>query len=1067
MKSNRMVFLLWLAAALTASVAAAAAATEPARTLDLTVREGTWMSVDVSPDGKTVVFDLLGDLFTVPIEGGPAQRLTSGPAFDGQPRYSPDGAWIAYTSDAGGSENLWIMKADGSEPRALTRDRDRGFASPSWTPDGEYVLVSRGTGGVNVHEVWMYGVKGGSGVRLATSGEQRWNFMGAVAAPDQSYLYYARRKGAFSWAPTFPLWQIVRRNQDSGEEEMVTSRPGSAFSPVLSHDGKTLVYGTRQDSETGLRLRDLRSGEERWLKYPVQRDDQEARGTRDLIPGYAFTPDDSELVLSFGGRIWRLAVATGETREVPFQARVAMDLTPRLHFESRVEQGPVRARLIQWPRLSPDGRRLVFSALGHLYAAGADGRNPVRLTREHDLEFQPAWSPDGAHVAYVTWSSGGGHVWKVRADGRSAPQRLTTLAGYYHAPAWSPDGSRILVVRGSTRARLEALDGLAESEPEDLVWVPAQGGEPVTLAPAGGANWPHFGVARDRVYLSSGRGLESMRLDGTERRILLKVTGKGMAGAAGPTPADELRISPDGQRALVLVNNQLYQLELPGTLGDTLTVDVSAPPVELRQVSDLGADYFSWSGDGKAIVWSLGSSVFRQPASAPLAGQEPGPAGKAYEETALVVEAPRDVPAGTVLLRGAKVITMRGDEVIPDADILVTGNRIAAVGARGEVAVPAEAEVVDIAGKYVMPGILDIHEHWSELPVGLVDRQSWPMLANLAYGVTATRDPQSRTLDLFLYQDLAEMGEIVGPRMFTTGPGIFSKTPLRSYEDVANVMTRYQKYYRTNMVKAYNVGDRQLRQWVVKAAGEQGLMPTTEGAMDLKLNLTHALDGFSGNEHSLPVFPLYQDVVELFAQSGIYYTPTLVLSYGGPLGENFFYESTEVHGDPKLQRFVPQHVLDSRTLRRSWYHPREHVFPKLAEAAAAIARAGGRVCVGGHGQFHGIQAHWEMWALASGGMTSLEVIRAATLHGAEAIGYAQDLGSLEPGKLADLIVLDADPLADIHNTRSISYVMKNGRLYSAGTLDQVWPARQEMADLWWWRDEPASNPQSPARAARP
>ncbi|HTG32238.1 MAG TPA: amidohydrolase family protein [Thermoanaerobaculia bacterium] len=1062
MKSKQIALLLGMTALL-AAASGWAAPNEPGsglplkaeRTLEFSTDEGTWISLDVSPDGKTVVFDLLGDLYMVPFSGGQARRLTSGSAFDAQPRYSPDGQWIAYTSDAGGSENLWIAKADGSSPRALTRDRDRGFASPSWTADGEYVLVSRGTGGVGVNEIWMYGVRGGSGVRLTSAGDQRLNGMGAVSTRDQSHLYYARRRGSFSWAPTLPLWQIVRRDQGTGEEEVITARPGSAFSPVLSHDGTKLVYGTRQNSETGLRLRDLRSGEERWLKYPIQRDDQEARSTRDVIPGYAFTPDDRELVLSYGGKIRRLDVATGEERQIPFSAAVSLELGPRLRYESRTEEGPVRAHLIQWLQPSPDGRRLAFSALGHLWTTDGEGRDPVRLTRVSDFEFQPVWSPDGTQIAFVTWSPAGGHLWKVRADGRPAPQRLTTLAGYYHDPVWTPDGARILALRGATRARLEAQDGLSEAEPEDLVAVPAGGGEPVTLAPAEGAGHPHFAAAGDRVYLSSGRGLELLHLDGGERHTLLKVTGKGMAGAPSPTVADELRVSPDGRQALALINNQLYLMDLP-TSGDTLTVDVSAPPVKLRQLSELGADYFAWADGGKSVVWSLGASLFRQPAAA-----------AAYQETAIVVEAPRNVPRGTVLLRGAAVITMRGDEVVPDADVLVAGNRIAAVGPRGEVRAPAGTTIIDVAGKYVIPGLVDIHEHWNELEVGLVNRENWPMLVDLAHGVTTTRDPQSRTIDIFLYQDLVEMGEVLGPRMYTTGPGIFSKLPLRSYDDVLQVATRYQKYYRTNMIKAYNVGDRQLRQWIIQASKEKSLMPTTEGAMDLKLNLTHALDGFSGNEHALPVVPLYKDVVELFAKSGIYYTPTLVLSYGGPLGENFFYESTDVRADPKLKHFVPPQILDSRTLRRSWYHPQEYVFPKLAEAATAIARAGGKVCVGGHGQFHGIQTHWEMWALASGGMSSLEVIRAATLNGAEAIGYDQDLGSVETGKLADLVILDRNPLDDIRNTDAVSYVMKNGNLYRANTLEQIWPARQEIADLWWWRDEPVSGPVSPVKAAQP
>ena len=216
-------------------------------------------------------------------------------------------------------------------------------------------------------------------------------------------------------------------------------------------------------------------------------------------------------------------------------------------------------------------------------------------------------------------------------------------------------------------------------------------------------------------------------------------------------------------------------------------------------------------------------------------------------------------------------------------------------------------------------------------------------------------------------------------------------------------------------------------------------MPTTEGGLDLKLDLTHVIDGFSGNEHSLPIVPLYRDVVELVARSGIGYTPTLLVNYGGPFAENDFYTHEEVHDDVKLRRFIPHVVVDSKTRRVAWFREDEYAYPKTAAQAAKIHRAGGRVGVGAHGQLQGLGYHWEMWALASGGMRPLEVLRAATLHGAEMIGYAQDIGSLEPGKLADLVVLDRNPLTDIRNTNSIRYVMKNGELFEADTLDQIWP----------------------------
>lgn len=1053
----------------------------PDRTIEFETGEGTWISLDVSPDGKTVLFELLGDLYAVPLEGGETKPLTTGPAFDSQPRYAPDGKSFVFVSDRDGGDNIWIAKADGSDAKALTKDKQSIFASPAWTPDGDYIIAARQTQlPWGVFELWMYHVKGGAGLTV-TKGKPRadatpdqWSHgVGGVCSPDGKFLYYTKRQKFFNaYNVTYPLSQIVRRDRLTGDEDTITDAQGSAVRPLLSPDGNTLVYGTRIDGETGLRIRNLSSGEERWLKRPVQHDEQESRFTRDFLPGYAFTPDGKEVVVAYNGAIHRINVETGDDRAIPFKAKVSQRVGSRLNFPARVDDGPVRVRLVQEGEPSPDGKRLAFSALTRLYTMDLPGGRPARLDDTDAREFHPTWSPDGKWLAYVSWSPAGGHLWKRPADGSGKPQALTRVAAFYRDPVWSPDGTRLVALRSPKQERVETTMDMGPTPTQDLVWIPAEGGDAKLICPARGASHPHFTKELDRIAVTVGGSVVSMRFDGTDRQTHLKVTGKATRGNA-PNNADDVVLSPDGRWALATVSNQLYVMAVPKMGGETPSVDVFGSALPVKKLTDIGADSIGWADNGATIYWGLGASVFRQPLAS-VSFEEPkkpdgtkddkkedggekkdAPDAKPAkpEEIAIVIEQPRHRPRGSVVLRGAQVVTMRGDDVLPEADVVVTDNRIIAIGPKDKVKAPDDAKIIDVSGMTIVPGFVDTHAHWLEIRRGVLDMQNWSFFANLAYGVTTGRDPQTMTNDMFAYQDLVDVGELPGPRAFSTGPGVFADTDFQSAEEVDGVVAKYKKYYRTNTLKSYMIGNRKQRQWMIEACRKHEVMPTTEGALDLKMNLTHMLDGFSGNEHSLPVVPLSNDVVELVARSGISYTPTLLVSYGGPFGETHFFTTTDIHDDPKIRRFIPHEVLDSKVRRSTWFHKDEHIFPKIAASAAKVARAGGHVCVGSHGEMQGIGYHWELWALASGGMTPLEVLRSATLHGAEAIGYEQDLGSLEPGKLADLVVLAKDPLKDIHNTNSVKYVMKNGELFEGDTLDKVWPEKKSLPPLWWWAAE--------------
>ena len=1079
----------------------------PTQPLRFTTDEGTWLSLDLSPDGKTIVFDLLGDIYTLGIDGGKAVRLTSGQAFDAQPTWSPDGKTIAYISDRNGSDNIWLMDADGSHQRILTREEQRQFVSPTWTPDGKFVVVSKNAALFgSQYDLYMYHKDGGTGLRLTggeaaagrgapapvggRGGAEPNNFVGAAFGKDPRYIYAAIRNGAGGYNQTSLGWQIGVYDRETGKTYARTNAPGAAMRPELSPDGKWLVYATREDSNTALRLRDLATGDERWLAQSVQRDDQESRFTRDLVPPFAFTPDSKAIVIAHHGKFWRIGIPDGRQTMIPFTADVDQMIAGAIKREFTYDDSTLTVRQIRNARPSPDGKHLALVALDKLWVMDLPNGKPRRLTTTTGIgEFAPDWSPDGRYIAYVTWAEqGGGDVYRVRADGQGKPERLTTVDAFYDKLAYAPDGKRIVVVRGpreQRRDRDELGGNNAEAAGLELVSLPATGGPTTTITMITRYGQPHFGPDSTRVYLyEPAEGLVSMRFDGTDRRQILHASlvegAGGRGGNAGQT--NEVLLSPDGERALVQAENNLYLVNavpMTGANGPSVTLlNPAQSAVPVRRLTRIGGDFPGWSRDGKQIYYSIGNAYFTYDVARAdslvrdstlrvgdtgrgMRGDSVGADSRAHSvyepaRTDVIITVAKDKPSGTVVLRGARIITMKGDEVIASGDIVVHDNRIQSVGATGSVAVPNGARVIDVSGKTIMPGYVDIHAHiWPAWGVHRV--QPWEYLVNLAYGVTTTRDPQTSTTDVITYGDLVETGDFIGPRILSTGPGVFSRDNVRSLEDARDVLKRYSEFYHTNTIKQYMVGERKVRQWVIMAAREQNLMPTLEGGLDFKKNMTEAMDGYSGSEHTLPIAPLYKDAVQLFAQSGTTYTPTLIVEYGGPWAENYWYENTNVIDDPKLNRFTPRHELEKKALRRpGWWAPSAWSFPLFAAQAAKIVAAGGRVGLGSHGQLQGLGAQWEIWNIASGGMPRHDVLRVATIFGAEAIGLGKYVGSIEPGKFADLQVLDANPLDDIKNTNTIRYVMKNGRLYDGNTLAEIWPRQKDVARLWWQEPEIAT-----------
>ncbi len=1051
--------------------------------VEIDTTSGTWMNLDLSPDGRTLVFDLLGDLYTVPIEGGDARALTRGLAWDMQPSFSPDGQSVVFTSDRGGGDNVWILDlGDASleglpQPREISREKHRLLNNPVFSPDGQFVAARKhfsSTRSLGSGEIWLFHTSGtGSGLQLNEKPNDQKDLGEPAFSPDGRYVYFSQDTtpgGTFEYSKdsTGRIYSIHRIDRETGEIDTVISGNGGAVRPTPSPDGKWLAFVRRERFQSKLFLHDLESGRNTVIYDRLDRDMQEIWAIHGVYPTMAWTPDSRELVFWAGGKIHRVDIETTTEREIPFRVRQTHTLREALRFPVEVHPERFRTRMLRWVEVSPDGDRALFQALGRIWLRDfATGETRPLTTQKDHFELHPSWSRDGSQIVYVSWSDQElGAVRIAPATGGSQGRVVTTRPGHYAEPTLSPSG-RYLVYR---QVRGNNLTGALWSRDPGIYAVDLQSDrEPVRIHRSGLS--PHFGASENRVFF--------MEVESWNERFLrsLTVSGSLEEGAGEMTVrehaksevATEMRVSPDGRWLAFVERFRAYAAPFPAS-AKAISVGPKMDGLPVRQLSDDAGAFLHWSGDSETVYWSLGPELLgrRLDQTFPFLGANDEESAARSAPIDLGFEVPSDVPSGTIALTGGRILTMTGDDasggdVIERGTVVVRDNRIVAVGATGSVDVPSGARVIDVTGRTVLPGLIDVHWHGPQGSNGVIPQQNYENDAGLAFGVTTVHDPSNDTQTFFAAAEMARAGLVRAPRLFSTGTILYgangaSRAIIESVDDARMHLKRLQAAGAIS-AKSYNQPRRDQRQMIVAAANELGMMVVNEGGALFNANMTMVADGHTGIEHSLSVGAIYDDVIQFWGQSrgkdggiGVGNTPTLGVAFGGIEGERYWYQHTNVWENERLVSFVPQDEIDARSRRRMMAPDSDYNHFNTARIVKQLNDAGVSIQLGAHGQREGLAAHWELWMFEQGGMTPMEALRAGTINGARYLGMDGDIGSLAPGKLADLIVIAGNPLENLRSSEAVLYTMVNGRLYESATLDEIAPGDRKRQPYSWQED---------------
>ncbi len=976
----------------------------PQQTISIRVKEGTTLAFDLSPNGRSIVFDLLGQLWLIPAQGGKARPITNAVrdiAEDLDPSFSPDGRRVVFRGERNGRTGIWLLDLDSKVTRQLTQlPNPEGFeGNASWSSDGRTIAFARAVPDfANKRwrsDVLLFDVAAGSFKELSIAGIQNPQVRDPVWVHDGRAIAFVARNARAKAGGR--VWIVAARG---GQASPVTEESIQAIAPTFTADGQRMAYFAPDSSGRMQVWVQQISSADTVVGAPIQVTNHADVTTTRM----RWIKDGSALLYSADGRLWKVKASGGQPREIPFTAELSItrsrSVLPPAHF---AEPGhPESARGFMGLALSPDSRQIGMLALGKLWIIPVGGTPRVVATVPFAANSL-AWSPAGTEVA---WSSGIADEADLFATNLATgvTRQVTSLAGRELYPAYSPDGRQLAFVHAQNDGGVLRTIDSNTSNVTDI----GQTREFGSI----GLNWtspPQWSPESDGLLVSS-------EANPTEPARATFVPLSGQRQEVKRFPDAPIFLQWTTQHTIVFVrHDRLWQspfdhtgmLAEPKPIGnDAALYASSARDGTLLFVSDGGLRLRSPDGKEQKIGWPLS---FTPPIAEPT------------------------------LIRNVRIFDGTGGSITAPRDLLIERGRIARIAAAGRLTT-GNARVIDAAGRIAIPGLMDLHAH--EYRPDLLP-------GFLYFGITTIRDQGSNMAPLVAYADAIAAGALPGPRVGYGGFQFYSDWAFdeeqgRGIEPEADAEHIRRSVALAEAFGAQHIKTRTFRRWDINArmimeAHRRGmratghcahLLPLVAASMDAK---EHAgICETRGDTY------MYDDLIQLYRAADIGVVPTITyLDFAVRLNER----PALLEADADLAPFLPSRdnfnwMINLRD-REEWARDAQ----RWRATTGKLARAGVNIGTGTDIWQIPIGVHMELEQLVAAGLTPAQALHASTGGAARILGADKNLGTIEVGKVADLVLLDADPLADIRNTRRIWQVVHNGRVVDRPAIIKIFKPR--------------------------